>query len=75
MSNVRSLKYSKIDMIGARLLSRVSSQLKNGTNRAGIRPLMSDPTLADAILDRLVHNGYKIKMEGESMRKHYANLT
>jgi len=27
------------------------------------------PTLADAILDRVVHNAYKIKLEGESMRK------
>lgn len=27
------------------------------------------PTLADAILDRLVHNAYRIEMKGESMRK------
>ena len=27
------------------------------------------PTLADAILDRLVHNAYKINLKGESMRK------
>lgn len=30
---------------------------------------MEDPTIADAVLDRLVHNAYKIKMTGESMRK------
>ena len=30
---------------------------------------MMDPTLADAILDRLVHNAYKINLNGESMRK------
>lgn len=30
---------------------------------------MEDPTVADAVLDRLVHNAYKIKMTGESMRK------
>ncbi len=30
---------------------------------------MLDPTLADAILDRLVHNAYKINLNGESMRK------
>ncbi len=29
-------------------------------------------TLADAILDRLVHNAHKIKMRGESMRKRKA---
>src|SRR6266545_4222214 len=31
---------------------------------------IGDPTLADAILDRLLHNAHKIHLEGESMRKH-----
>jgi len=30
---------------------------------------LGDPTLADAILDRLVHNAHKIIIKGESMRK------
>ena len=30
---------------------------------------VGDPILADAILDRLVHNAYRIGLEGESMRK------
>ena len=30
---------------------------------------IGDPTLADAILDRLVHNAYKIVLTGDSMRK------
>ena len=30
---------------------------------------IGDPTLADAILDRLLHNAHKIHLEGESMRK------
>jgi DNA replication protein DnaC len=30
---------------------------------------MQDPTMADAILDRLVHNAYKLELEGDSMRK------
>lgn len=30
---------------------------------------IGDKTLADAILDRLVHNAYKIELKGESMRK------
>jgi DNA replication protein DnaC len=34
-----------------------------------------DATLADAILDRLLHNAYKIQMKGESMRKLRARLT
>jgi len=31
---------------------------------------LGDPTLADAILDRLVHNAHAITLKGESMRKH-----
>jgi len=31
--------------------------------------LIADPTMADAILDRLVHNAHKIEMKGGSMRK------
>jgi DNA replication protein DnaC len=34
-----------------------------------------DPTIADAILDRLVHNAYKINLKGESMRKLRFSLT
>ena len=30
---------------------------------------VGDPTLADGILDRLVHNAHRIEMRGESMRK------
>jgi hypothetical protein len=36
---------------------------------------IGDPTLADAILDRLVHNAYKILLQGESMRKRKVKLT
>ena len=31
--------------------------------------IIANPTLADAILDRLVHNAYRIDLTGESMRK------
>ena len=33
---------------------------------------IGDPTLADAILDRLVHSAHKIHLEGETMRKRAA---
>jgi DNA replication protein DnaC len=36
---------------------------------------LGDPTLADAILDRLVHNASKIVLQGESMRKRPPKLT
>jgi len=35
---------------------------------------MADPTLADAILDRLVHNAHHLRFKGESMRKQTAAL-
>lgn len=35
---------------------------------------IGDPTLADAILDRLVHDAYKINLKGESMRKRNSKL-
>jgi DNA replication protein DnaC len=31
--------------------------------------IIGDPTLAGAILDRLIHNAYKIELKGDSMRK------
>jgi DNA replication protein DnaC len=36
---------------------------------------IGDPTLADAILDRLIHNAYRINLKGESLRKRHAKLT
>lgn len=36
---------------------------------------VGDPTLADAILDRVVHNAYKITLAGNSMRKQKGKLT
>ncbi len=37
--------------------------------------IIGDPTLADAIMDRLIHNAYKINLKGESMRKGKSKLT
>jgi DNA replication protein DnaC len=42
---------------------------------SGWHEMIGDPTLADAILDRLVHNAYKIELKGESMRKTLKSLT
>ena len=36
---------------------------------------IDDPTLADAILDRLLHNAHKLNLKGESMRKLLTTLT
>lgn len=36
---------------------------------------IGEATLADAILDRLVHNAHRLELRGESMRKRQAELT
>ncbi len=36
---------------------------------------IGDPTIADALLDRLVHNAHRINLKGESMRKKKTSLT
>lgn len=36
---------------------------------------IGDPTIADAILDRLIHNAHKINLKGGSMRKKHSGLT
>lgn len=36
--------------------------------------IIGEPTLADAILDRLVHNAHKIALTGDSMRKKNSDL-
>ena len=35
--------------------------------------IIGNPTLADAILDRIIHNAYRIELTGDSMRKHKAS--
>ena len=49
----------------------VTSQLPLGHWHDAI----GDSTLADAILDRLVHNAHQIALDGESMRKKKSSLT
>ena len=31
--------------------------------------MFGEPTIADAILDRIVHNAHRISLEGDSLRK------
>lgn len=45
--------------------SILTSQLPVGRRHEQI----GDPTLADGILDRLVHNAHRIEMRGDSMRE------
>ena len=36
---------------------------------------IGEPTIADAVLDRLVHSAHQIKLKGESLRKKHSGLT
>ena len=36
--------------------------------------VIGEPTFADAILDRIVHNAYRLDLEGQSMRKPVAKM-
>lgn len=44
---------------------------------SGWHTMIGEPTIADAILDRIVHNAHRIELKGESMRRkdRSANLT
>jgi len=37
--------------------------------------IIGDATLADAILDRVLHSAYRLELKGESLRKRYTKLT
>jgi len=37
--------------------------------------MIGEPTIADAILDRIVHNAHRINLEDESMRKRKSTST
>src|SRR6516225_2978477 len=37
--------------------------------------LIGEPTLADAILDRVIHNAHRLKLTGDSLRKQQAPKT
>lgn len=49
----------------------ITSQFPTSTWHANL----GDPTLADAILDRVLHHAYRIELQGESLRKKGRKLT
>ena len=36
---------------------------------------LGNPTLSDAVMDRIIHNAYRLELRGESMRKRRSPLT
>lgn len=37
--------------------------------------IVGDPTVADAIIDRVIHNAHKLELEGENIRKKYRKIS
>lgn len=63
--------------LGALLEDRQDRQATSVTSQLPVEPwheALGAPTLADAILDRLGHNAYKIAWHGDAMRKRPAQL-
>ena len=50
-------------------MSTIAGQERSEKGRVATDELLSDPTYADAILDRLVHNAHRIELTGESLRR------
>jgi DNA replication protein DnaC len=48
---------------------RVSTVVTSQLPREKWHEWIGDPTIADAILDRLVNNAYKVELKGHSRRK------
>jgi len=85
LAQLAKLELLILDDFGLQKLSRAQAQdlLELIDDRHGARSLiitsqlstdhwhdtLGDPTLADAILDRVLHNAHKILLDGESMRK------
>jgi DNA replication protein DnaC len=67
---------------GRCLLDVLDDRYSNGaTLLASQAPIASwherfkDPTLADAVMDRIVHNAHRLELKGDSMRKKTSRLT
>ncbi|WP_449246789.1 IS21-like element helper ATPase IstB [Desulfarculus baarsii] len=63
-----------IDLMDNRFRSKstlLASQIPVGDWHARFQ----DPTLADAVLDRIVHDSHRIELQGDSMRKRTSSLT
>jgi DNA replication protein DnaC len=61
----QELKLEIIDDRHGRASTIVTSQLPIDNWHAHI----GDPTIADAVLDRLVHSAHRLELKGESLRK------
>ena len=57
-----------LDVVDARYQTR-ATMLTSQMPVTAWHTQIGDPTIADSILDRLVHNAHRIELKGESMRR------
>ena len=62
--------FTIIQRLASEWLSRsiLETRIPKSGPLPGVRGV-SEPTIADAVLDRIVHNAYRIELKGESQRK------
>jgi DNA replication protein DnaC len=62
-------RYFKLYLFGADYADRGATIIAAQLPISKWHELISDDTIADALLDRLIHKAYKIELKGESMRR------
>jgi hypothetical protein len=70
IGQVNLTQNDRANLLGTRY--RVNTRLTLITSQLTVdtwHEYLADPTLADAILDRLVHHSHRVALRGESMRK------
>ncbi len=75
--SLKRLKSSQQEDVHELLDDRVQRRSTIATSQLPVEDwhrMMANPTLADAILDRLTHAAHRIPLKGESMRKQTADL-
>ena len=55
--------------------ARFEHHRDSGRPRPLCHDLIGEPTLADAILDRIIHNAHRLQLKGDSLRKQKAPKT
>ena len=60
--------------LGRQVLQRRTVEFGEQVASADAKPAHrpGEPTLADAILDRIIHNAHRLQLSGDSLRKHNA---
>ena len=65
---------TSIDFIVTKILILRGERILLDVDLANLYEVIGEQTIADAILDRIVHDAQRLELKGESMRKKRSNL-